>query len=808
MPSSSDSDSFYSNPQNFFASLNPNIPQPTGFPSSREVKKEAYGRSQKIFSDWTSLHDILERYEELLRKRWMKKSQEQRKKLLLAAWPTMSVTHRPDFGALLRETPEQRMKGTKFKEAFMWPYINVEDVTKGKSMLLFLNSRGRHLPHVFAHADYDTAHIGETSGAIRSPFLNSYTMLLRGQTTPETYGQLVAWDEDDNAFDWLYSGLGFHPGHGLIVLEIQQKMLQFLVTCCFLILHDLSANSLTDKSVPIQAEPPPVSKDETEYPSLRAFAAEAPYKVPAHLDFVRLKAIVAAKRAGAEDHIWSLREDPGYFYDIVGDWSEHRQEIMLDTNGKRHPALKEPLFWDRVLGNVVVNAYGTFLVWEEVYRQVAVLTVQAQKNSKLDFCKSSLPAAYEKALHNFRYLLDQASKGPIANLKMGFPASPPIRSLFVREPQQPGSTRIQVHTKSAMGKDELLLIFDSLCDDQKRFLCGLPDLLDEFERLTQENSKHKARISSWVANVFSDLAVIAQARHQLALYHPVLSMYNENDTEDIKSHYAKLFPELAELINKFEGVSLSRVGSIGEGRFNYPSEKRRTLQTIEAMRNAEHNLDEFWRTADEQMAKKSGKTLHQLVGHLLSGDRQIQRTPEWIEPTQDEIQVSKHQTQETLFRPFSYMQTDNDEHTQHATDSEEILPAKAKVKTRGVAFLSRSDASNEQIEAHQPDKQPKLIVSKRALKVFSVLFHSSAQSDTPGEIAWSDFLHAMVATGFAPEKLYGSVWQFTPTKLDVERSIQFHEPHPRKEIPFRTARRHGRRLNRAYGWTGDMFTLA
>lgn len=55
----------------------------------------------------------------------------------------------------------------------------------------------------------------------------------------------------------------------------------------------------------------------------------------------------------------------------------------------------------------------------------------------------------------------------------------------------------------------------------------------------------------------------------------------------------------------------------------------------------------------------------------------------------------------------------------------------------------------------------------------------------------------MVATGFSPERLYGSVWQFHPRDLDVERSIQFHEPHPHGNIPFRVARRIGRRLNRA-----------
>jgi hypothetical protein len=94
--------------------------------------------------------------------------------------------------------------------------------------------------------------------------------------------------------------------------------------------------------------------------------------------------------------------------------------------------------------------------------------------------------------------------------------------------------------------------------------------------------------------------------------------------------------------------------------------------------------------------------------------------------------------------------------------------------------------------------------------VFKTLFFTPSVTSTPGEVAWSDFLYAMVSMGFVPEKLYGSVWQFSPDpdKLDVDRSIQFHEPHgANTKILYRIARRHGRRLNRAYGWDGSSFIL-
>lgn len=78
--------------------------------------------------------------------------------------------------------------------------------------------------------------------------------------------------------------------------------------------------------------------------SLALITAEAPYRVSLQLDLELLQAIIAAKRSAAEDHTWGLREDPDYFADIVGDLTEHRQEILLNTNEKRHRVLNKSVF--------------------------------------------------------------------------------------------------------------------------------------------------------------------------------------------------------------------------------------------------------------------------------------------------------------------------------------------------------------------------------------------------------------------------------------------------------------------------------
>jgi len=130
-----------------------------------------------------------------------------------------------------------------------------------------------------------------------------------------------------------------------------------------------------------------------------------------------------------------------------------------------------------------------------------------------------------------------------------------------------------------------------------------------------------------------------------------------------------------------------------------------------------------------------------------------------------------------------------------------------KTKTRG-APAPQKETTPTTPPGEQKDEQPVFQVDARAHKVFKTIFLNPTISSTPGVVPWLDFVHAMTGTGFQAEKLYGSVWLFKPTLLDVERAILFHEPHPSGKIPYRICRTHGRRLNRAYGWTSENFVLA
>lgn len=119
--------------------------------------------------------------------------------------------------------------------------------------------------------------------------------------------------------------------------------------------------------------------------------------------------------------------------------------------------------------------------------------------------------------------------------------------------------------------------------------------------------------------------------------------------------------------------------------------------------------------------------------------------------------------------------------------------------------LAPADGQGDNNQPVPTDVQPTFVVDARAHKVFRTLFSNPETTSSPGEIKWTDFLHAMTSVGFMAEKLYDSAWQFRPIRLNAERPIQFYEPHPQDKIPFMVTRRHGRRLSRTYVWVRSMF---
>ncbi|RAL09768.1 uncharacterized protein BO97DRAFT_472253 [Aspergillus homomorphus CBS 101889] len=562
--------------------------------------------------------------------------------------------------------------------------------------------------------DCASIRFGETSGNIVPIFLNEHTVAFTGRTTPETYGELLHWDDLPPAFDWMHTQREVHPGLGLVGLEIQEKLYSFLVKCCMQLLCEYTCKDLLKDDLPVQPEPLAMSTGGAGLNLLAVVAAEALFRLPANLD------------------LSPLREDPGYFAEALQDRMEHRLEKLLDVRGQAHPELKAPAtkMWDRVIGDVISEAYLHF--------------------------------------------------GPPSSTS-GLPASPPVRQFFYCDTPQHRQDSVFTRSKLEWVADKrrarLSWIYDTLCHENTRFLAGLPTLMDEMKRLIQ-NEKHLSLFQPWAAQFET---IIAEKE------------------DNLRDDYTKNIDQWSMFIEPLAKAKSSALGSPIDNRFHYPVDKRRTRDTTAAIQSAEAALDRFWRSVDSIFITKDGLSQHGSTRHLLTQNRSLRRTPDWVEPAAKDVEFESDPSLEGPALPLSQLYYELERRTQRT------------VKTCGAAATPSSPATTSTTATLTPseleDQQPTFTVDKRAYKVFNTLFYIPSRKSQPGEIPWTDFLHAMSATGFEVEKLFGSIWQFTPTRLDVERSIQFPEPHPSGKIPFRTARRHARRLFRAYGWHAGMLKL-
>ncbi|KAG6356098.1 hypothetical protein INS49_015483 [Diaporthe citri] len=812
-----------------------------------DAQRLAQGMSRRIFTSHTELRAILDRHEETIQKRWIKKTNAQRQAMLLKVWPKMALERHADFAALktlCRQRRNDRWDKARHRDPFMWPYINQEDLSKPKALLLLLNARGRHNPCDFAAADGEALRLGKTSNAIvpiciKSNTLiligatiipNGATMILNGATGPDEYGRLLAWQKHPHVFDWLRSGKQFQPQEGFMILEAQEGLLSFLVDCCKNILHDISEDATVSDKYQIKEEPQLKSEAETTgFDSLAVMMAEEPYRVPAHLDLERMEVLLAARASAAEDHLWALREDPGYFTETLWDISEHRVEMFKDESRRAHPALdreNRSIFWARVVGEVLFNAYYELEIFSELHRQAQELRMAQLKHADAISPTEDLPTDYLRAIFKFRHFLDRASMMPISQLRDYIKVSPSFRKIhYFTTTGDAMSSEGWVKerpVKKTKFESELLHLLKALWEEggQMYSTMRMSVVMDELERLLDSDPKAKDLVSQCVAGVIGDLSILSQCFKQLESYQPwargfdeAMPGYMDGIMKDVEAKRqpwnASASVELRALRDQTNMSQALRTGDISGGRLAYPIDKRRTRENVRVLRQSEASLDTFWAFVDRLYHYAAGTPNDSAVSRMLSQKRTMQRTPEWVEPIKEpkkaETSSATDQDVKALHKPLSALSFGP---TPSKSDVANENLTKTKVKTKGTANAPPAAAADDPPEdPTASDSQPTIPVDTRALKVFRTIFHNPSSATAQGEIPWQDFLHAMASIGFAAEKLYGSAWQFRPVSLDVDRNIQFHEPHPRGKVPFLIARRMGRRLSRAYGWNLEMFTL-
>lgn len=807
--------------------------------------------AEKIFNNWETLRAIVERHENTIQRRWTKKSMTKRRELLLTIWPNMAADHRPDislqnkwFGladmkkeskaVLQGRSKQQKMCEGSQREALLMPYINVEDLTKTEPLLLMINARAHREPHEFAKRDLQlsTHHTHMTDW--RS--LEGYVMDFDGpHHVPAAYGELRhgEWQPvfASTGADPRLAGGAICSGDGLWILEIQDRIYKFLLDIARKVLHDIPSGDLIGPKYGIQPQLPLPSANTREdgVTSLASTNLEAIYSSPGRMDLHRIQLLVTAKANEEDDKVWALREDPWRFSEGVADFIAHQPQYVSDLSGAQHPTTNANEFQKRcgyTKNNLKDHLAMKFLLescmeaefWGNVLQDITELIAIKEKHFDGKDIKSTdpLPEPFAMALQSVQAFLCFCVEFRVRILRWKAYSSPPLRPYMRRNSPDTLENFVRKADKHPPRHIfEFLVILARLCCYRcivsSGHISGVQSLLETYDKFMDTVPDSHLAVNSYVAEEISTLALLSEFLRQIHLFQPwAATSHKEMATPHVQAamltFLGKRFTNTTPLKDlKYSSKVLSMPVEIAE--IPYPVHKRRTAANVNAMQKAEALLDKMWDAILREMEQQNLLPPH-IENVLLRQGRQLQRTPDWVEP----VDFNKNTTpqvapQEVLVSPFRGLNIDDNNKVQ------DYPVEKTKIKTRGNAAPQIPDPTEAQETEQAEDLSPAhtILVDRRALRVFSTLFHTPSSTSQPGEVPWKDFLHAMRSAGFGMEKLYGSVWQFTPPcdsdggmAADV-KSILFHEPHPHSRIPFRSARRHGRRLARTYGWSGETF---
>ncbi|KAL5121695.1 hypothetical protein ACEQ8H_000382 [Pleosporales sp. CAS-2024a] len=770
-----------------------------------QIELHASLLGRRICESFTELNGILLRYESLIRKRWTKKSTAQRRDFLLTIHPNMPRKYRPDDIWCLM------------------PYINLENLTKAKPLLVFMNARGRNLPWTFAATEKRFCSLAQMVPPCKDENLcRANTVMFTKDPDPNTYGKMNKQRDRTEEHRVTNDYFEACARTSVQVLHIQDTILRFLETCAKTILHDvLTDNVVIDQ--PIQEEPPlhVILNDGSSsgHISFSNVLMIAPYRGSHSLDLDRLFGSIAATADFYREHVLQLHEDPSYFADTLKEYEEHAPHELHCCSEHTYTSLQRDsnTYRVKILRRVLTEALYMRGSWELLEQQLFKLGKTLRKG--LDM-RGQIHALGEVKYHAQTMYRELATK-----IGRVYSAAPNIRKVM-RTYKKEGTIGFALKQSLTPAQHEMLHLLSHYNT------CEAPDVnrpetmswsMETLDVLIRSNEECSALVSESLLSLLSDASVLTECIRQIALWELSPHVRAHNHEHDHKDKYTYKdectcdgqFAKLAEKIQR-DTLPLHHIYPYKD-KLYYPAHKRRNRETVEAMRRAEANLDKFWDTLYTVDPSSTRGFTRSSLSHHVPQVEELQRTAPWVERMAHQPRSNTEIDYE--YMPLSHMVHDKAMQITGAFDRLAMNEEKAKPKTRGPVITDDAGTNSEEALV-VPDTPPQrklmtnhpFVVDQRTYKVFKTMFFTPVSSvgDLPKAIKWAEFKRAMVHIGFTAEKLQGSAWQFIPGhgSNGAERNIQFHEPHPDSDVPYVMAKRFGRRLGRVYGWSTESFKLA
>ncbi|KAL8852654.1 MAG: hypothetical protein Q9221_002414 [Calogaya cf. arnoldii] len=704
-----------------------------------------------LFKAWMRLRTITSRHLSSLEKRWRRRTDIQRKAILVKVCPEIPPMHRPDFVALRKEFCS---KETPFSLdiALRLPYVNLEDMCLPDTLIMFLESRSNNFPALFTNLDRSHLRVGIKSKILVPHYIRGHTMYMNGEQTREGYGRIVSWEEDRQSVFKCHSGVEPDPGMGLMILQVQRDILEFLVGCSAAIMHDIpladlikgpeqilenpSADQIIHEAV---GRPTPTT---SSIESLCVHMLEAPYRTPDMFNIARLQSLVQARRAEVEDRFFSIREDPGYFAEVI----EHKDDIQPG----------------KILPNAFVRAFST-----------------------LDFILENLIAV--GLIYLPRHLSGAPSLKKQTHLKLS----------ESRKPQKGQSYGCKTNKQicsihSILQQIEILVTRNPREQDQ--LTPSLTEMISELSVVAEmQRELSLSSCNEYFLTAMPEEDILASIKDRMKPWVNIQDVVSDRDSFDLASTVKNL-----------------RVFDYPSDKPRTAANTEKMRRAEQALDHFWEQVNQHFvrKTGKTLKELEENKILHRNIERTPTWE-------EANTPKRDKNIVSKDTTDLNAARALANLEELTESTVEKGQAIEARQKVKTRNPAISNTHTGNPVSASENIDVGTYHECPKVKLRKKAYKaafpIFAKVFgklvtdelSGKVVDDVSGKIPWHQFITAMSRAGFGAEKFQGSRWLFD----SGDRSIMFHEPHPESDLTTHLARRFARRLHRNFGWTADTFVL-
>ena len=848
----------------------------------------------------------MERHEDTITQSWNGKKAKERKRLLQKHWPGIASSHRPDLQVLMKRKPnddflpdpsysaerssptagnrpvtvdasvgdegslQSEQSPLQKRDAVLWPYMTLDDLrTDSKYLTQMLHSRGRNSRDYFALQDMPPARQEFLELFIRFKAVpDSFTIIEENNYAysdidagDNSYGQLVSIQDHEIRSKAIADKVIMHAGPGLVLLEVQERLYNFLLNLAKSLLKDkpdiLIGQGVMKKKV---SKIPSQGPQHQRVSSMADWRREAPYTGLAAQYYTTHSRdlfssqnlrVVRGKCYEAFDHWTLLRVDPGYLFEAVSKWKDYRLEVLhVHTQGSVDPSVHSSshLIWCAALRACVLTALQKLVHWDEAYRRVFFvrynqirsrneLMAGKQEEARLDRIGEDVHRDLARCLlYSF---CSKSEEAVVRHLNQLWSYSPRLRPYFGRvvqpnpspRPKLPRSqsscTLVGVSSEDPPGADPdggstedssaLHPTENTSKNETEDHGKGIKvedhaevnqiedNAKPQSERLPNHMQKsHSWQHLEWLFNGLFDTRVRNLIGMQTILDEIELHGLSSPDKLRLMSDLVHWqFSDLATISEVYDREFKSAVDS------EY-SILRMTAKLKSALQDEERMFeDKFLGGCEIEGTTVKGAVTFEGSIHMWSSGVPTEGVFDY--PVDKPLKTEQDRRQlESAEKAHSYFWNAFDRELKAQTkwrDTESVnalyfpVPAPPKPQhSKGPE--DKGKQSSGEVRNRKGPFNICLDVDQRALNVFKTMFVAASGEWHPKPLPWEDFEHALCQADYEVNLLYGRARLFTPP-MGMTGSHMFRMPTPGNKMSVAMLRQYGLRMNLHGQWSFD-----